>query len=127
MNQVKSGNSDLSILYLEDEVLISIDTSTFLRDSGFKEVKTVHRLKSAWDAVDGHHFDIALLDINVDGGQTAIELGQHLRSQNIPVIFASGNGGDGSRLEADGFQFIDKPFSYDALTEQLSRALHQPV
>ena len=125
MSQVDTTNSEFSILYLEDEILIAIDVTSLLRDSGFKLVKTVHRLKSAWDAAASTQFDIALLDINVDGKQTSIELGEKLKSEGVHVVFASGNGADACQLEERGFHFIDKPFTHEALSEQIANVLRQ--
>lgn len=113
----------LRVLYLEDEILIALDVTSALKDAGFSTVKTVHRLKDAWEAIEAEAYDVALLDINVDRRQTSFELGDHLKKNDTIVVFASGNGTDCERLREQGFQFIDKPFSHKALTETIAEAL----
>lgn len=125
MSPTDTNFSKYNVLYLEDEVLIAIDVSYFLRDLNFSEVKTVHRLGAAWDAISENEFDFALLDINVDQKQTSIELGEQLKANGVHVIFASGNSSDCRRMRDRGFHFIDKPFSHEALREQIVSILKQ--
>ncbi|NNE53537.1 MAG: response regulator [Sulfitobacter sp.] len=115
--------SDLSVLYLEDEPLIAFDTTDFLQELGFSEVKSAYKLKSAEQAISEKTFDLAILDINVDNNQTSLLLGSQLAGEGIPVIFASGNSFDAERLRAEGFEFLDKPFSYEDLESAICSAL----
>lgn len=109
----------LSILYLEDEPLISLDTSEFLSEMGFGNIVTVFKLHSAEMAVSETKFDFALLDINVDKGQTSFELGERLAKTGVPVMFASGNSNDADDLISRGYRFIDKPFNLLALQSEI--------
>ena len=109
----------LSILYLEDEPLISLDTSEFLNELGFEVVVTTFKLKTALEAASERKFDVALLDINVDKGQTSFELGKELVSAGSVVMFASGNSIDAPRLRAQGYRFIDKPFNRMSLKTEI--------
>ncbi|MEM1365196.1 MAG: response regulator [Pseudomonadota bacterium] len=115
--------SKYSVLYLEDEPLIALDTVDLLDELGFGDVKPTYRLKSANQAVEEQTFDVAILDINVDEDQTSLALGEHLQAQGTPVVFASGNGHQASELRGSGFVFIDKPFSKDALAGAVVHAL----
>ena len=123
MRPDESPLSKKSVLYLEDEVLIAIDVSYFLQETGFGTVCVKHRLADAWSASEKSAFDIALLDINVDRGQSSIELGQYLSKQGIPVIFVSGNSANKESLIEDGFAFINKPFSHEKLREAIDAAV----
>lgn len=109
-----------AILYLEDEPLIAMDTGDHLEDFGFSRVDIAYRLASAQKLVEEHTFDFALLDINVDGGQTSLDLGRSLAKGGTTVIFASGNSGAGRDLRAEGFSFLDKPFALSDLTDHLA-------
>lgn len=116
-----------SVLYLEDEVLIALDVTHFLKDAGFGDVSVNYRLSDAWTSIDERPFDLALLDINVDKEQTSIELGERLLSDGTPVIFISGSGADREPLEGRGFRFVNKPFSHQALEHQITAALGAPA
>lgn len=110
---------DLKILYLEDEPLVALDTAEHLSTLGFEEVEVASRLKQADKLVEETEFDLALLDINVDRGQTSLELGDMLKEKGTVVIFASGNSGAASSLTTKGHLFLDKPFSLRQLTDKL--------
>ena len=118
-----SSFSGLRVLYLEDEPLIAFDTAQHLTELGFEEVRTVYRLSNAESAAEEQRFDLAIFDINVDRGQTSVELGRKLAGEGVPVLFASGNGSDESSLCEDGHHFIGKPFSLAMLTAKLREVL----
>lgn len=117
----------LNILYLEDEVLIAFDVSELLQDLDVGEVTTTYKLSDAWDKARDRLPDVALLDINVDRGQNSFELGDHLKASGCAVIYASGNGTDAEDLRANGFHFIDKPFSHDGLSTLIQTVLAERV
>ncbi|QJF51134.1 response regulator [Roseobacter ponti] len=112
----------LKVLYLEDELLVAMDTAEYLETLGFESVAVAYRLESAHELMENTDFDLAILDINVDRGQTSIALGRELAQAGTRVIFASGNGGDAAKLRSDGFEFLDKPFSLPALADKLQTA-----
>lgn len=110
---------NLNVLYLEDEPIVAMDTGAHLEDLGFRSVEIAYRLATAVDLAKAQKFDLAILDINVDRGQTSLDLGAELAAKGTRVIFASGNGCDASDLRAKGFEFLDKPFSLAGLTTKL--------
>ena len=112
---------DLKILYLEDEPLVALDTGEHLKDLGFCDVKVVSKLSDAVALTGEDKFDLALFDINVDKGQTSLELGHELAARGTKVIFASGNSREGREIKVRGISFLDKPFSLDQLTSMLEQ------
>lgn len=118
---------DFRILYLEDEPLISMDVTHFLKSLGFAGVTSVARLAAAQAAVAQTRFDVALFDINVDKNQTSIALGDALLAAGTRVIFASGNSSYRAQLLAVGHSFVDKPISYETLHDLLNTILRPPV
>ncbi|KIN70975.1 Response regulator receiver protein [Sulfitobacter noctilucae] len=113
---------DLKIVYLEDEPIVALDTSEHLKNLGFGEVKVVSRLRDAEALTCEDNFDVALFDINVDKGQTSLELGHQLASRGTKVIFASGNSSLGREISGESILFLDKPFSLTQLTSMLKQA-----
>lgn len=114
----------LSVLYLEDEPLIAYDTSEHLKELGFAQVCAVYHLNAAEEAARDIDFDLAILDINVDKGQTSLALGAALAARGVPVIFATGNSCDQVSLREAGYSFLSKPFSLLALTDEIKVALN---
>lgn len=112
-------SENFTILYLEDEPIVAIDTGAHLESLDMGVVEVAYRLKKAESIASTRKIDLAILDINVDRGQTSIALGKELAASGTKVIFASGNSGDAPALEAEGFGFLDKPFSLSALTRKI--------
>lgn len=110
-----------SILYLEDEPLIAMDTGDHLEEIGFGQVSVAYRLENAIAFMEQQDYDLALLDINVDGGQTSLDLGRRLAARGTRVMFASGNIQAEDGLRSEGFYFLSKPFSLDKLTQSLTQ------
>ncbi|WP_299281947.1 response regulator [uncultured Tateyamaria sp.] len=113
----------LKVLYLEDEPLVAMDTGAHLQTLGFETLEVAYKLAAAQELADRARFDLAILDINVDRGQTSIALGSALKNAGTAVIFASGNGTMANDLCRDGFEFLDKPFSLHALTAKLKQVV----
>lgn len=120
--------SDLSVLHVEDEIIVAIETASVLADLGFGSVRVAHTLRSAEGLVLAERFDVALLDVNLGNGERTIELGTALRERGTHVVFASGYNKCelGERLQS--FDFIEKPLSrsdiedvlHDILTARLT-------
>lgn len=106
---------ETTVLYLEDEPLICMDTTCILKEMGFAEVTVAYTLKSAENAASKKKFDLAILDINVDRGQTSIELGKQLAAAGTQIIFASGNTSEPLIQTDEMIHWLDKPFSENAL------------
>ncbi len=119
--------SDLKVLYLEDEALIAFDTSEHLRDMGFGEVTCAYRLKHAEAAAADQHYDVAIFDINVDGNQTSVALGEQLARSGTKMIFASGSTPEMDRLRELGYRIVGKPFTLAQLSKEIDEALAEPA
>lgn len=117
----------LTVLYLDDEPLVAFDTGDHLHSLDFEKVVVTYRLAQAEAAAKEIDFDLAILDINVDRGQTSLALGERLSQEGCRVLFASGYSAASARLREEGYGFIDKPFSLNALTDALSNLLQRPV
>jgi DNA-binding NtrC family response regulator len=112
--------SDISLLYVEDEPLISLDAMSALEKCGFKEIVCAYTLKSARTHVEKRYFDCAILDISLERGLSSLELGMHLSQKGTKVIIASGNRTDKEELEAYGFlDFFIKPYKIEEVIEKI--------
>jgi DNA-binding response OmpR family regulator len=126
MAKESKGNlASLSVIFLEDEPLVAMDTTECLEAMGIGRVTTVYNLRSARSACESEDFDLALLDINVGRGQTSYEFGSSLRNSGTTVIFASGTETERHRLVEDGYLFLSKPYNQADLLAQLEKALQE--
>lgn len=108
-------SSQVKLLYLEDEVIIALDTEDMLRSMGVAEISVAHRLETAEKLAQRGEFTHALLDINVGRGCTSFELGRKLAEQGVHVIFASGYDRSNFSGQVEGFDYIEKPLDPSSL------------
>jgi len=115
--------SDSAILYLEDEIIVALDTAQTLEEMGFAEVRLVHNLRRARAAAEGRVPDCALLDVNIAGDGLSIEFGRELMERGVAVVFASGYNRHEMEGEHAGLVFVEKPLSADAIAAAFERAV----
>jgi DNA-binding NtrC family response regulator len=114
--------SDSAILYLEDEIIVALDTAQTLEEMGFARVRLVHNLRRARAEAEQRLPDCALLDVNIAGEGLSLDFGQGLIAQGVPVVFASGYNRHEMEAEHDGLIFVEKPLSAEAIADALARA-----
>lgn len=114
--------SKLSLLYVEDEPLISLDAMNALEKCGFGRLHCAYTLKSATEIAHSLHFDCAIMDIHLDRGLSSIDLAQSLVDKGTLIILASGNGMDKAKLEQLGFEhFFIKPYDIKNIIAHIER------
>jgi CheY-like chemotaxis protein len=113
-----------SVLLLEDEFLIAMDAEEILvQRLGAATVKVVSTFDEAQAAAEAGAFDIALLDVNING-QMSFPIAEALRARGVPVVFATGyNLGDRRPPEIDPAHCLTKPYTGDGLEAALVSAL----
>jgi DNA-binding response OmpR family regulator len=88
-----SGRSDgwrpMRVLIAEDEFLVGIQLEEDLRSAGCSIVGPFSTLEMATRAARGEHFDLAILDINLNGNMV-YPLADELSARGVPFIFLSG-------------------------------------
>lgn len=77
------------VLVAEDEMIIAVDLCDTVEEAGFEVQGPYDTAQSAIDAVERRTPDLAILDINLEGGEV-YPLAERLMAQNVPVIFHSG-------------------------------------
>ena len=113
----------LSVLLLEDEFLIALEAEDMLTRMGAARIEIAQDLEEAGRLLGEHRFDIAMLDVNVNG-QTSLGLAADLKERGIPVLFATGYELKSKSIPADdSIPYITKPYSADRLESALVSAL----
>ena len=114
--------SDGAILYLEDEIIVALDTAQTLEDMGFAEVRLVHNLRRARAEAERGPPACALLDVNIAGEGLSIAFGRELMARGVAVVFASGYNRHEMEAEHAGLVFVEKPLSAGAIADAFARA-----
>ncbi len=76
------------------------------------------RFAKAFEIIDSLDFDLAVLDVNVDG-EPVFPLAQRLREQGKQIMFSTGYGRAGLLVEFAGCPVLAKPFSMSDLQRGL--------
>ncbi|SFZ85604.1 CheY chemotaxis protein or a CheY-like REC (receiver) domain [Devosia enhydra] len=113
--------SDLQVLILEDEPLVSMMTEDMVVDLGGTVVGPFSRLDALVRHIEaGGGCDLALLDVNVNG-ERSTTVADLLRARDIPIIFCTGYDDAGIGEAWRSAPRLRKPFS-DAELEQAMRS-----
>jgi DNA-binding response OmpR family regulator len=109
------------ILFLEDEVLLTLTFEDVLRELKLGELIVANSIDQAYRALDDGPVDIAVLDLNVNGS-SSVPIAQLVAANGGEVIFATGQTGgniDVSTLKAD---LLPKPYQESALRNAVLKA-----
>jgi DNA-binding LytR/AlgR family response regulator len=120
--------SDISILIIEDEEIWAENITDYLNQFGFNIVACVDNVEDALPAISANNFDIALLDINLNGKNSGIALGKII-SQTVkkPFIFITGSVHDGIIEQTASVMpsaFLTKPVNPTSLFISIQSAIH---
>lgn len=111
------------VLLLEDEYLVALDAELLLKELGVRHVETAATLGEAEERARERRFDLAVLDVNVNG-QMSFDLAKSLRASGTPVIFTTGYELKGRNIpEVDPALCISKPYTSERLRQVLCAAL----
>jgi CheY-like chemotaxis protein len=108
------------VLVVEDEMLIGMLLEDMLADMGHDVVAVVPRVNEALAAVQHEAFDVAILDVHLNG-QSAFPVAEALIERGIPFVFATGYGERGLPEKYRGRPILQKPFAKDDLERILKR------
>lgn len=119
--------SEIRVLVVEDDPIIAAEISTYLNGLDFKLSGKCYSAAKAYRELEINPPDIALLDINLNGKPTGIEIGKYIKEKlGIPFIYLTSYADRGT-LEAvkptEPAGYIVKPFSEKDLLANLEIAL----
>jgi DNA-binding NtrC family response regulator len=114
----KSG----SVFLVEDEAMIRMMVADMLEDLGYRVAAEAGDINEATRLAQSSDFDIAILDVNVNGKMIS-PVAQVIKSRNIPFVFATGYGAQGVPEEFRERPTLQKPFQMDTLKGVLENTL----
>ncbi len=114
----KAGTPLQSILVVEDEVLLAMETANHLAAAGATVIGPANTLTAGLAMAASERIDGAVLDLNL-GGQSAEPLLQFLTRMNVPFVVITGYESAGVQVPV----LLRKPVEYPTLVESLSEQL----
>ena len=104
----------MNILIVEDDFIIAKHLQFLLNSFGYEANDIVTDYSAAVDLLNKKIFHLALLDINLNGYQTGIDLADHIRENfAIPFLFLSSHDDIAvvnAALQSGPHAFLQKPF-----------------
>ena len=123
MDKLLSGRR---VLVVEDEMLVLIMIEDMLADLGCKSVNSAATVDKAIALINTQVFDIALLDMNLNGNDSH-PVAEALSARGVPFVYSTGNTGQNSRDGYSDRPVLKKPFKYEELAAILSRLKLAPI
>ena len=110
------------VLVVEDEVMIRMLLDDMLDDLGFKVALSAGRLDEAMAHARDGDFDLAILDVNLNG-DLVYPVADLLAARGLPFVFSSGYGDSGIPEPYRNRPTLQKPFQLDGLESALKKLL----
>ena len=111
------------ILLVEDESAITMLLEDLLSDLGCYLVAVAPRLPEAMEKAEALSYDVAILDVNLNG-QYTFPLAEQLIKRNVPLVFSTGYGRSIIPEALQVAPVLQKPFQQRDLEEALRTALN---
>lgn len=120
--------SKVKILVVEDEMIIADNICDALDDLGYHTLEPAINYTEAIIRIEEERPDIAILDIQLSGRKTGIDIAKKIReSYNFPFIFLTSNSDKYTLSQAKEVMppaYLIKPFSKDELYTSIEVALY---
>lgn len=113
--------SGLSVLIVEDNPVLMLDTETALVELGCDVAGVAGRLADARELIRAVPFDLAVLDVNIQG-EKIDPVAESIARSGRPIVFVTGYGAAGVPLHIPG-PVIERPYARSTLERALLEAM----
>lgn len=110
------------MLVIEDESMVAMVIQDTLADIGCEVVGSASRLDDAIEKAGSLSFDVALIDINLNG-RLSFPIADALAGRGIAFVFVTGYGAASLRESLRSAPILQKPFHRRDLERALRAAL----
>jgi len=110
----------MRILIVEDEMTIALLLEDMLTELGHEVAGIAMRLPKALELARDAEFDLAILDVNLDG-HMSFPIADILVERQVPFLFASGYGAAGVVGAHKDRPVLRKPFELKDLQDAIER------
>ena len=97
------------VLVVEDEMTVAMLIEDMVSELAYDVAAVVPRLEDAMRLLDTDSFDLAMLDVHLNG-KTVFPFAAALQEREIPFLFATAYGPRGIPAEFQGHVVLQKPF-----------------
>ena len=97
------------VLVVEDEMTVAMLIEDMVSELAYEVAAVVPRLEDAMRLLDSETFDVAMLDVHLNG-KTVFPFAAELEARDIPFLFATAYGPRGIPEEFRNHLVLQKPF-----------------
>ncbi len=116
--------SGLRILLVEDEPIVAMLAEDMLDAIGCVVAATAATVAEAHAAIAAHSFDVAMVDINLDG-EDGLVVAAALAERGIPCLITTGYDGQGAASGQPAAFVLTKPYLLADLESALAHCVAQ--
>ena len=116
----------MRILIVEDNALLAFMLEQSLAEAGHEPLGPVPDVESALPIIDSGEPQLALVDINLEGGSSGLDLAGALNDRSIPFFYATGQVAVAHRDGIHALGVIPKPFTPEIIVE-LAQAMERKI
>ena len=120
------NNPNLKILIVEDNLSFAIQLEMMLGQLGYHVCGRVDNSTDALRIIKKEEPSLILMDIEINGNMTGVELGQKIVHLNIPILYISLQGNEATYLQAQESNmigFLVKPVNKISLRSSVELAI----
>lgn len=121
---------NLNILIVEDSLSYAIELEQIAEEIGFSVIANVDNSADALDVIYSQSPDIILMDINIKGRLTGIDIGKKIAHLNIPILYITSFNDDETYKQAQESNivgYIVKPVDKLTLATSLKLLIQRTV
>lgn len=118
----------ISILIVEDDVSFALELEMLVQEVGYRVAGVVDNAVSALGIIYAAQVDFILMDIDLKGSMTGLELGRKIRPLKIPILFITSFGNEAHYEEAQKSNtvgYLVKPIDKYTLHTAITLAVGQ--
>ena len=110
------------VLIVEDEAIIAMTAEDMIEDLGCVVANTASNLTEALAHVKAGGFDVALLDINLNGSEST-DVARLLIERASPFVFTTGYGSGGPAADFPDIPVVPKPYRAADLAAAINKVI----
>jgi DNA-binding response OmpR family regulator len=111
MNATRGPGGQKVLLIVEDQLLLALGLKEELEDRGYRVLELARRSREAMRVALEVKPDLALVNIELAGGDDGVQLAESFKALDIPVLFISGQQERARSAKAVGVGSIAKPYT----------------
>lgn len=123
-NSPTPATPPLTVMVVEDDPATASDLTELLVEAGHRVIGPFSGAAAATTAAGLHTIGLAMVDINLDGGEDGVSLARTLKqSWGVPVMFLSGDTAAAARHARLATALVHKPYGRQDVLQAIARAV----